>query len=282
MPRTVAIIQARMGSSRLPGKVLLNLGGKPMLQHVVERTERAQTVDAVIVATTTDKADVPILDFCASVEIACFRGSQHDVLDRYFQAARLQDAEVVVRITGDCPLIDPSLIDQTVQLVTGHWKLETGLFDFACNRLPPPFPRSFPIGLDVEACTFAALKRAWKEADQPFHREHVMPYLYEGTVLARSSLPPFVDNCSVSAGLSPRGFRVAQLHHHPDYGSLRWTVDTPADLALVRELLSRLERREDFSWQDVLQIWQRDPSLAEINAGVRHKTLHEVDERTGK
>jgi spore coat polysaccharide biosynthesis protein SpsF len=186
---------------------------------------------------------------------------------------------VVVRITGDCPLIDPGLIDATAQLVIQRLAPETGGFDFACNRLPPPFTRSFPMGLDVEACTFSALERAWSEADQPFQREHVMPYLYEGTPLAKKDRPLVTENWSLSTGLSPRGFRVAQLHHKPNYGSLRWTVDTPADLALVREIFARLPGRESYDWQAVLRLWMTDPSLADMNADVRHKTLHEVDKR---
>jgi spore coat polysaccharide biosynthesis protein SpsF len=277
MPRTVAIIQARMGSSRLPGKVLLDISGKPMLQHVVERTQRARTVDAVVVATTTDEADRPVAILCATLDIPCFRGSLHDVLDRCYQAAKLHQAEVVVRITADCPLIDPALIDATVDLITGNAPPEK---DFACNRLPPPFTRTFPIGLDVEACTFPALERAWKEANQPFHREHVMPYLYEGTTLVPGDWPLAPEHCSLIIGLSPRGFRIAQLNHDADYGSIRWTVDTPEDLIAVREIFARLGHREDFAWQDVLGLWLSDPYLAQINATVRHKTLHEVDERT--
>jgi len=276
MPKIVAIIQARMGSSRLPGKVLLDIAGKPMIQHVIERTRRAETLDVVMVATTTDEADRPIADFCVSLGIPCTRGSQHDVLDRYYQAAKGHGADIIVRITADCPLIDPGLVDQTVRLITEYRLPKT---DFACNRLPPPFTRSFPIGLDVEACTFAALERAWRDARQPFHREHVMPYLYEGVSLTVQDGLPNTEHRWLATGTSPRGFRIAQLHHEPDYGSLRWTVDTPEDLGFVGEVFSRFKKRNDFSWQEVLRLWQMEPGLARINAGVRHKTMSEVDER---
>jgi len=275
--QTVAIIQARMGSSRLPGKVLLDLAGKSMIQHVIERTQRAETVDTVLVATTTEPSDDPVAAFATSLGISCYRGSLHDVLDRYYQAARPLQPDVIVRITADCPLIDPALIDQTAQLITDNCSLIT---DFACNRLPPPFTRSFPIGLDVEVCTFAALERAWKESTATFHREHVMPFLYEGVALSSPELT--TDNCLLSTGISPRGFRIAQLHHQPDYGSLRWTVDTPEDLNFMREIFARLNDNPDFTWYDVLEIIHKEPELSHINAAVRHKTMTEVDERISK
>lgn len=282
---TIAIIQARMGSSRLPGKVLLDIAGKPMIQHVIERTQRARSLDSVIVATTTDPSDDPIAEFAASIGIPCTRGSLHDVLDRYYQAAQTHSAEVIVRITADCPLIDPEVIDQTIGSL-GVRDCESGnpqsltpypQFDFSCNRLPPPFSRTFPIGLDVEACTFAALERAWTESTEAFHREHVMPYIYEGVSL--TSQIPIANHQLLSTGSSPRGFQIAQLHHTPDYGSLRWTVDTPEDLAFIRELFTRLGNIPNFTWYDALQIVQQHPELAQINATVRHKTMTEVDER---
>lgn len=270
MPKTVAIIQARMGSSRLPGKVLLDIAGKPMIQHVIERTQRARSLDSVTIATTTDPSDDPIVAFADSMGIICTRGSLHDVLDRYYQAAKTHSANTIVRITADCPLIDPEVIDQTVELLSSSSILHPS--DFSCNRLPPPFSRSFPIGLDVEACTFAALERAWKESTETFHREHVMPFLYEGV-----SLMP--ETSRVTRGTSPHGFRIAQLHHNPDHGDLRWTVDTPEDLAFLREIFSRLNGKTDFTWYDVLEIVQQNPELAEINAGIRHKTMTETDHR---
>jgi spore coat polysaccharide biosynthesis protein SpsF len=278
--RTVAIIQGRMSSSRLPGKVLLDIAGQPMIRHVIERTRRARTLDAVTVATTTDSSDDPIAAFAVSMGTPCTRGSLHDVLDRYYQAAKTHQADVIVRITADCPAIDPEVIDQTVKLVTEPTSVlgPSSPVDFACNRLPPPFTRSFPIGLDVEVCTFAALERAWKESTETFHREHVMPYLYEGVSLV-------TRHVSLAEGISPCGFHIAQLHHTPDYGSLRWTVDTPEDLAFIREIFSRLGLnpqmggKPEFTWYDVLKIVQNEPELAKINAQVRHKTMTETDHR---
>lgn len=247
--RVIAIIQARMSSTRLPGKVLLDLEGRSVLERMVERVKRSKLVRETVVATTTDPSDDPIVALCVQLETPVFRGSLPDVLDRYYQCARHFKAEIVVRLTGDCPLIDPELIDEVIY----------GLFDppsdFACNRLPPPFTRSFPIGLDVEACTFAALETAWKNATEKHDREHVMPYLYE----------------------VPGRFRVTQYHNHEDYGYMRWTLDTPEDLALLREVIRRLDGRNDFTWEEVLELFLKDPVLAQINSSVKHKTMFDVE-----
>lgn len=251
-----------MSSSRLPGKVLLDIAGGTMLARVVTRTSRAGKVDEVIVATTTDATDDPVAARCDSTGIAYTRGSLQDVLDRYYQAASQAKADVVVRITADCPVIDPFLIDNCVDT------LLDGSFDFVCNRLPPPFTRTYPIGLDTEVCTFEALERAWSEATEPFHREHVMPYLYESVELSTVSRPP-------AKGISPRGFKVAQLHHTADFGDYRWTVDTPEDLEFMRQVYTRFDGRDDFSWQDVLRLIQQEPELAGINSTVRHKSLYD-------
>jgi spore coat polysaccharide biosynthesis protein SpsF len=283
-PKVVAIIQARMTSSRLPGKVLLDIAGQPMLGLVHTRTRRAARVDDVLVATTTDEADEPVCKYCERRGILFTRGSQFDVLDRYYQAARKFEAGIVVRITSDCPAIDPELIDAAVDELRSPANAgaadfpradsDTG-FDFVANRLPPPFHRTFPIGLDVEACTFAALERAWKEGSDPQHREHVMPYLYEGVEL--SSVSP-----RLATGISGHGFRVALLNTTPDYGSYRWTVDTTEDMEFMREVYRRLGGRNDFAWTEVLELLAEDPNLSQINAGVRHKTLGDVDERAWK
>jgi spore coat polysaccharide biosynthesis protein SpsF len=260
--RVVAIIQARMSSTRLPGKVLLDIVGQPMLARVVARTSRAATVHQVIVATTRDASDDPVVGFCDSMGISYTRGSQHDVLDRYYQAASQAEANVVVRITADCPVIDPVLIDQCVEVL-----LESS-FDFTCNRLPPPFTRTYPIGLDTEVCTFAALEAAWRSATETFHREHVVPFLYEGVRLEPR-------NPQLSVGVSPRSFHIALLNHVPDYGAMRWTVDTSEDLAFMRQVYARFGGRDDFSWQDVLALVQSEPELAAINASVQHKSLYD-------
>jgi spore coat polysaccharide biosynthesis protein SpsF len=222
-----------------------------MLAHVLGRTSRARTVHKVAIATTTELSDDVIESFCRANGWECFRGSMSDVLDRYYQAARKFEADVVVRITADCPLIDPGLIDEAVQVFFDR------KMDFVANRLPPPFKRTYPIGLDVEVVSFIALERAWREAKEKFEREHVLPYLYE--VEGR--------------------FKVLQLNYNKDLGGLRWTVDTPEDLELVRQIFSRFNGRENFTWLDVLELFHREPQLAEINNRINHKTYLDVDKR---
>jgi len=253
IPNTVAIIQARYTSTRLPGKVLLDITGQPMLVRVVERTRRAKTVRRIVVATTTEPADDAVEALCQEHGYSFYRGSNFDVLDRYYQVAKAYNADVIVRITADCPLIDPQVIDDTVRAFMGK-------YDFAANRLPPPWHRTYPIGLDVEVCTFQGLELAWQEAESPHQREHVMPFFYE----------------------QPQRFRILHLTHDPDYGHLRWTVDTPQDLELVRRIFAHFDGRNDFSWLDVLALFEQQPDLAEINAKVRHKSVFDVDERWHK
>ncbi len=258
-----------MSSSRLPGKILTEIAGQPMLTRVFTRTSRAKTLDEVIFATTTDPSDDPVAEYCDFSGIPFARGSLFDVLDRYYQAASQAKADVVVRVTADCPVIDPDLIDDVVNT------LLDGEYDFVCNRLPPPWSRTYPIGLDVEACSFKVLKKAWKEANEPQHREHAMPYFYEGVSLTRQSR-------TLETGTSPRGFNVALLHHTTDFGDYRWTVDTPEDLEFMRQVYNRFDGRDDFSWKEVLDLVHDEPELMKINEGVQHKTLKDIDKRALK
>jgi spore coat polysaccharide biosynthesis protein SpsF len=264
--KTIAIIQARMGSSRLPGKVLLDIAGQPMLTRVMERVRRSALLDGLVVATTQDASDDSLAVFCQESGYDCFRGNQFDVLDRYYQAAKELQAGTVVRITADCPVIDPDLIDQALQ------EFSLSGVDFAANRLPPPFGRTFPIGLDIEICSFNALARAWQEADQPHQREHVMPYFYEDVSLE-------IISATRSRATSGRGFKVLLLNNVPDHGALRWTVDTPADLEFIQQVYAHFGGRTDFSWLDVLSLVQTHPELARLNVAEKHKTLREIDER---
>ncbi|MBN2116909.1 MAG: glycosyltransferase family protein [Anaerolineales bacterium] len=265
-PRVVAIIQGRMSSSRLPGKILADIAGQPMLGRVFLRTSRAATVAETIFATTTDPSDDPVAEYCDFSGIPFTRGSLYDVLDRYYQAAKQAKANVVVRVTADCPVIDPALIDDVVNTLLDDE------YDFVCNRLPLPWHRTYPIGLDVEACTFKNLEKAWKVAKEPQQREHAMPYFYEGVEL-------ITENRSLQTGISPRGFRVALLHHTTDFGDYRWTVDTPEDLEFIRQVYHRFDGRDDFTWKEVLDLVHDEPQLMKINAGVQHKTLKDIDRR---
>jgi spore coat polysaccharide biosynthesis protein SpsF len=264
-PRTVAIIQARMGSSRLPGKVLLDIAGQPMLGRVVERARRAKTIDQVVVATTAEPGDDPVAAFCDAHDYPVYRGSLHDVLDRYYQAACWAAAETVVRITADCPLIDPFVVDRTVDAFRGailpHLQCLNpdlpGGYAFCANRLPPPWGRTYPIGLDTEVCSFQDLKTIWKEAQEPHQREHVMPYFYD----------------------HQERFKILLVHHEANYGALRLTVDTDQDLELIRQVFARFPGRDDFSWLEVLALLERESDLLAINAQVQHKHYRQVDER---
>ncbi len=244
----VAIIQARMASTRLPGKVLVDIAGQPMLARVVERTRRARTVDTVVVATTVDATDDAVVAFCKQRGYSYVRGHRTDVLDRFYQAAREFLAAVIVRITADCPMIDPDVIDETV-----HAFLDAEPpYDLVANRLAEG--RTLPIGLDTEVCSFEALETAWQEATDAYEREHVLPFIYEHR-----------DR-----------FRVLLYRGREDWGQLRWTVDAPEDLEVIRRVFAHFGRRDDFSWLEVLDLFQRDPSLASLNANVEHRGFREA------
>ncbi len=239
--KIVAVIQARIGSTRLPGKVLKPIGDRSMLAHVVERTRRASTITEVIVATTDKPEDDVIVEECEKLKTLVSRGSELDVLDRYHAAAIERKAGAVVRITSDCPLIDAGVIDHVVRTFL---RLAP---DYASNKIEPTYPR----GLDTEIMTMAALERAWREASEPYQRVHVTPYFYE----------------------APGRFRIAAVKQAEDYSRYRWTVDTPEDLAFVRNVYRQLGPDNTFSWQSVLALLEREPGLCEINRGIIQKDL---------
>ncbi len=241
-PRAVAIVQARMGSTRLPGKVLKELAGEPVLARVVQRLSRATQIDEVVVATTQESQDDVLAETCSSRGWHCFRGSEQDVLDRYYQAARQHRADIVVRITSDCPLIDPGIVDALVFAL----RLDP-IADYATNTLAP---RTYPRGLDVEVMTFDALAKAWREACAPAEREHVTPYLYR----------------------NPASFRLRGLWNDTDYSALRWTVDTEEDLALVRLIYDHF-KTDTFTWQDALRVVSDHPEWSEINSQIEQKAV---------
>lgn len=240
----VTIIQARMGSSRLPGKVLLDIEGKPMLHRDLDRNLAAKTVDQVVVATTVKPADDQIV---ASVEgydprVSTYRGSEDDVLDRYYQAAKQAKADIVVRITSDCPLVDPDIIDEVVQLL-----LDDPSLDYAANVLGD---LTYPRGLDVQACTFAAMEKMWNVATEAEDREHVTLYLRK----------------------HPEEFKTAQVQSPVNLSEHRWTVDEEDDLKLVREIYKRLlSTKPDFRMQDIVQLFEQEPALFNINHHVQQK-----------
>lgn len=233
-----------MGSSRLPGKVLLEIEGQSMLARVVGRAGRARTIDRVIVATTTRPQDDPLAEHARALGVDVFRGEEDDVLDRYYRAAAEYALDVVVRITSDCPLLDPDLTDAVVRLLLDA----KGPVDYAANTLR----RTYPRGLDVEAVPFATLERVWREAVSFHERAHVFPYLYE----------------------HPELFHMAGTADAVDRSEMRWTVDTAEDLAFVRAVCRAIGARE-FGWIDVLKTLEAQPELLRINALVQQKSAHD-------
>ena len=234
-----AIVQARMGSTRLPGKTLADVCGQPMLGRHVARARRIPGVERVIIATTEQPADAAILRFAADHGVPAYAGSEDDVLDRFYQTARRHGIAVVVRVTPDCPLLDPAVSGAVLAcFLEGR-----GAIDYASNTQPP----TFPDGLDTEVFSSAALERAWREARLTSEREHVTPYIWK----------------------QPDTFRVANVTHDPNLSALRWTVDTAADLEFVRAVYGRLgASAETAGMDDVLGLLRRHPELAALNRGI--------------
>jgi spore coat polysaccharide biosynthesis protein SpsF len=256
--RIVAIIQARMGSTRLPGKALADIGGRTILDRVVGRVRGAGLVDHVVVATSQKPADDPIQEECLRLAVDTFRGEEDDVLDRFHRAAEVYQAEGIVRITADCPLADPEVIDRVVRAFLDRRP------DFASNTLC----RTYPRGLDVEVLTAPTLAAAWRDAREAYQRVHVTPYVYQHPQrfrLLSVTGEQDLDNPAAGDYEGRRGLMA----------NWRWTVDAPADLEFVREVYRRLEGAKPFSWRDVCRLIRQHPHLAAINGGVRQKDLVE-------
>lgn len=239
---SVAIVQARMGSSRLPGKILLLLEGKPILWHVVNRVRSTPGLGGVVVATTHSVLDDPVRDFCSAAGIPCFSGSEHDVLDRFYQAASFHRADPIVRITADCPMIDPEVIEKVLSMYsTGNYD-HVGVATGAGVAGEEGY--RYPDGLDAECFSFAALQRAWNETTASSDREHVTPYIWR----------------------DPSRFRLGVLRPDSDYSMLRWTVDTPADFQLVERVYSVLHKPDKpFHMREVVDYLAQHPELQRIN-----------------
>jgi spore coat polysaccharide biosynthesis protein SpsF len=241
--RVVAIIQARMGSTRLPGKVLMDLGGEPILVRCANRVARASLVDEVVIATTDSPADNAIAAASSTRGWACFRGSESDVLDRYYRAACNFEADVVVRITSDCPFIDTEVVNRVV----AEYLTRTSHIDYVCNTFPR---RTFPRGLDTEVFPFGVLDRAWREDRDPKRREHVTPYIWQ----------------------HPDKFRIHGVVSEIDCSAMRWTVDTPEDLAFVRRLFMHFGQ-DAFAWRDAVDVLRCHPDWLEINSHIQQKAI---------
>jgi spore coat polysaccharide biosynthesis protein SpsF (cytidylyltransferase family) len=233
--KTVVIVQARSGSSRLPGKVLMSIGGSTVLAWVLRRCALIEGIDAVVCAIPAGEADDVVAVEAERSGAAVWRGSEQDVLDRYYQAACAFGADVVLRVTSDCPAIDPAVAASVIKL-----RAETAA-DFAANN----FERSWPHGLDVECFTFPALERAWREATTAHEREHVGPYMRD-----------------------PSRFQLANLAG-PGLAQERWTLDFPEDYAFFEALFDELPADGRWGWRDVLDVVRRRPDIAALNAAHR-------------
>lgn len=244
--RTVVLVQARVGSTRLPGKVLAEICGRTMLERVVLRAQQAARPDEVAVATTTKTEDDAVVNEAARLGVRATRGDAEDVLDRFARAAEELSADVVVRVTADCPFLDPGVLDSVVSA----FAQSDPPADLASNVIE----RTYPRGLDVEVVLASALQIADREARLPHQRSHVTPYLYE----------------------RPERFRLVSVRGDGDFAGERWTVDTSEDLQFARELCSRLPDPDRSSWSDALAVLDSEPQLRAINAGIHQKTAFET------
>ena len=240
--RTGVIVQARMTSTRLPGKVLREVRGRPLLTHLLERLRRVRGADVVIVATTTNTTDEPIVSLCAELNVPVWRGSEDDVLERFVGAVREHDLDRIVRVTSDCPLLDPALVELALE------KLDAERLDYVCTGIDETYPR----GMDVEAFRTAGLMQAHSESQDRAEREHVTLYLYR----------------------RPEVFRLGYIQRDDDASMYRLTVDEEADFELIHQiLLEFLPERPDYTFQDIVELLRSRPELRAINEDVRQKSV---------
>lgn len=225
--KIVAIIQARMTSSRLPGKVMMPIGDKPLIAMMLERVKRSKFINEIVVATPRDDKCDELHELCRSMDVSVFSGDEHDVLSRFVGAARTHNADVVVRLCSDCPFIDTALIDHVIQTFLDHD------YDYVNNV----GARSYPDGLDVEVFKAEALYRTDIEAKHPKHREHVTTYI-DGRI----------------ADIGGGNFRCSSVDQTPSYGHLMWSVNTQEHLDHLRDLYARIANKNDFTWEDILRI----------------------------
>lgn len=240
--KIVGIIQARMGSTRLPGKIMKRVNGKSLLEYQIERIKQATLIDELVIATTTKESDECIVDFCHKQGLKYFRGSEKNVLERYYLSAKESNADVIVRMTSDCPLIDPVIIDKVIS----HFLNSD--FDYVSNTQI----RSYPRGMDTEVFTYSSLEQAYLKAKKDYEKEHVTPYIY----------------------LNPNVYKIGHVVNKIDYSKYRITVDTPEDLKLISILIETLyEERKIYHLDDILKEFEKNSHLFEINKHVEQKKL---------
>jgi spore coat polysaccharide biosynthesis protein SpsF len=239
-----AIIQARMTSTRLPGKILLKVANKPLLEYQWERLRCSRHLTEIVIATTVLPTDDPVEEWCKAHKVSCFRGSEEDVLERYYLAAREFGAEHIVRITSDCPLIDPAVVDRVIE----GYRDAYPEYDYVSNVLE----RTYPRGMDTEVFSFTALAQAFEQAKDQTEREHVTVYLYKTG--------------------SP--FRLASIKQKEDWSGYRWTVDTPEDFTLISNIIEFYQdRMAVVSMAEIVEMLRGKPEWLAINAGVEQKKV---------
>lgn len=244
--KTVLISQARMTSTRLPGKVLKEVLGKPLLAFQIERLRQVKAVNEIIIATTGNTADDPIVDLCVELGASYYRGSEDDVLARFYYAASQANADVVIRVTSDCPLIDPAIVEQIIKMYTDN------SFDYVSNTIV----RTYPRGMDIEVFSYNALAEAFHEAELQPEREHVTPFIYN----------------------RPERYKLGIVQDSQDNSSYRWTVDTVEDFTLIKEIIKYIyPQNRNFTMQDCLQAYKQNPHWLSINAHIEQKKISTGD-----
>ncbi len=240
--KTVIIVQARMTSTRLPGKVLKQVLGKPLLEYQIERLQRVKLADEIVIATTINETDEPIVELCNCLDVAYFRGSEEDVLGRYYQVATEHKVDIVVRVTSDCPLIDPKVIDEVINC---YLKNQSN-YDYVSNSLE----RTYPRGMDTEVFSFSTLQQAFWEATSQPDREHVTPFIHR----------------------QPSRYSLGHVIYSEDCSHYRWTVDTPEDFELIQKIIEAIyPRKPNFTLEDCLSLLKKYPEWYIINSHVSQK-----------
>ncbi|WP_174615544.1 cytidylyltransferase domain-containing protein [Virgibacillus ihumii] len=238
----VAIIQARMGSTRLPEKIMKKVSGKPLLEYQIERVKRSKLINKIIIATTVKQQEQPIIDLCDRLSVDYYRGSENDVLSRFYEAATESDADAIVRLTADCPLISPHVIDNIIS----QFLLLTPKYDYVSNTIE----RTYPLGLDTEVFSMECLETASREGKKDLHREHVTAYMYT----------------------HPNKFITANVKHTQDHSNFRLTVDTKEDFQLIANILETLyPQKPDFELEDIIRLLEKRKDWLAINAHVEQK-----------
>jgi len=234
-----------MGSTRLQGKVLMNICGKSVLEHDIDRLKRVNNIDKIVIATTTLEKDDAVAEEAKRLGVTFFRGSEEDVLSRYYYAAKENNADAVVRVTSDCPLIDSEVTEKII----GYYINNGEKYDYVSNTIE----RTYPRGLDIEVFSYEALDRAFNEATSQKDREHVTPYIWDNT----------------------KKFKLAQCKNDIDYSNLRWTLDTEEDFKLINTIFKYLycKKENNFNMFDILDLYRIHPELKEINKSIEQKII---------